>query len=460
MSSRERGSLRTLIERMSVTPAGGPHTCLHGPSDARDLFGLRDEILVAMRRYMGPGDPLLVAARDKVRVAGALLASLGGGNELVFPHADSPAVLQELRHEHRVRFILGGDPASRPAGLVELPLEGPAAGGKDAPRRGRAAHERIARLFTGGSTGCPRIWDKTARNLVGEAAFLAERFEIGPGDVILASVTPQHIYGLLFTVLLPLVSGASVVEETPRFQGEMERAAKEYGPTVFAGAPPHYRALRGRILPGHRLRLAVSSGGFLPEEDSLRFTSGTGVSVTEIYGSTETGGVASRRRAQGEVFWTPFPCVEWRVRGGRLCVRSPFLSPGLPQDPEGFFVTGDHACEQEDGRFDLLGRVDGVVKVAGKRVDLAAVEARIKSLPFVRDAYVLALSSRTMRETEIACLVVAEDGEAPREDLRELLGSTLEPYGVPRRVRWVAEIPLTPAGKRDRGQAERFLSET
>jgi acyl-coenzyme A synthetase/AMP-(fatty) acid ligase len=140
-------------------------------------------------------------------------------------------------------------------------------------------------------------------------------------------------------------------------------------------------------------------------------------------------------------------------------VDSPFLSPGLPRDEEGFFVTGDRACKEAEGRFDLLGRVDGIVKVGGKRVALEGVEARIKALPFIRDAYVLSLSSRSMREAEIVCLVVPEREGCP-EDLREFLGSILEPSELPRRVLRVQQIPLTPAGKRDRERAERLLSGT
>ncbi len=456
MSSGENSSLQTLIERLVSKPAGASRTYVLGASGVRDLYSLREPILAAMYRCLRPDEPLLVATRDKVRIAGAVLASLAGGNELLLPHVDSPAVLEELRDSHRVRYVLTEGPGPLPEGMMELPVEERAAGG-DLSGPVRDAGERIARLFTGGSTGCPRIWDKTAHNLLGEADFLAKRFKIGSRDVILAAVTPQHIYGLLFTVLLPLVSGASVVEETPRFQGEMERAMKEYRATVFAGAPPHYRALRGRDLPGHCLRLAVSSGGLLPSEDSLWFSSGTGICVTEVYGSTETGGVAARGRADGEDFWTPFPCVRWTIRNGRLCVESPFLSPGLPRDGDGFFVTGDRAREETDGRFELLGRADGIVKVAGKRVSLDGVEARIKALPFIREAYVLALSSQTMREAEIVCLVVPEEEGCP-DDLREFLVPILEPCDLPRRVRWIPEIPLTLTGKRDREKAEKLFT--
>ncbi len=445
------------MEKVARDPPDLPRTYLLGKNGARDLFRLQGPLLEAMRRNLQTDEPLLVVTRDKMQIAGAVLAALTGGNELIIPHAPSSWILEDLRDHHRVRFALTDDPSLLPAGVTELPREGNQ-GSKEDPLPVRGLEERILRLYTGGSTGRPRMWDKTVGSMLGEAVFQAERFQIGPRDVILAAVTPQHIYGLLFTILQPLVSGASVVQEIPRFQAEMETALKEYRATIFAGAPAHYRALRGRDVPGHCLRQAVSSGGMLPAEDSLTFASCTGVGVTEIYGSTETGGVAYRGRVHGDEHWTPFSCVRCRIRNGRLSVRSPFLSPGLKLDKDGFFLTGDRACEERGGRFSLLGRADGIVKVAGKRVSLDEVEVRIKALDIVRDAYVLALKSDTMREREIVCLVVPEGAVCREEDFREALRSVLEPVALPRRVRWVREIPYTAAGKKDREEAEKLFA--
>ncbi len=453
-------SLQALLERLVSPPAaeaGRPFVV--GETCAGDLCKLQQVILTAMKKNLEEEEPLLVAVEDRSLIAAAVLATLSGGNELILPHARSTAVLQDLRDNHRVRFVLAEDADSLPEGLEVFPFEESTVPEAPVEFRVRDEGENTVRLFTGGSTGQARMWRKTATNLVGEAAFLARKFGIGPQDVIVAAVAPQHIYGLLFSVLLPLVSGASVAPETPRFQGEIEAALLERRATVLAAAPAHYRAMRGKGIPGHCLKLAVSSGGFLPEEDSLGFSTVTGVCVTEVYGSTETGGVATRERAQGEQTWTPFACIRWRTRGERLCVKSPFLSPGLPQDVEGFFVTGDRVRPEPGGTFTLLGRIDGIVKVAGKRVALDGVEARVKAMPSVRDAYVLALSADTMREAEIVCLAVPEREVPDEEDFRESLRLLLEPSALPRRVRWVEEIPLTPAGKRDRERVRKFFSD-
>jgi acyl-coenzyme A synthetase/AMP-(fatty) acid ligase len=322
----------------------------------------------------------------------------------------------------------------------------------------RDVDEAFAWLFTGGSTGEPRMWQKTPRNLIGEAAHLASEFDIDSHDIILAAVGPQHIYGLLFSVLLPLVTGASVVEAMPRFHGEIEEAVITHGVTVFVGAPAHYRAQRGKKIPGRSWRLAFSSGGFLPEEDSLWFSAETGVGVTEVYGSTETGGIACRCRAQGESSWTPFDCVQWKINTEQLCIQSPFLSPDLKRDTDGYFTTADRVAPGKGKTFVLRGRSDKVVKVAGTRVELDEVEARIRTLSFVRDTYVFAFSSQTIRSTEIVCLVVPE-GDACDRAFRESLQSVLEPSAIPRRVRWVKEIPLTSGGKPDRRAAERHFAD-
>jgi acyl-coenzyme A synthetase/AMP-(fatty) acid ligase len=300
------------------------------------------------------------------------------------------------------------------------------------------------------------VWAKSRDNLFGEARLLAQRFGIGPSDTILAAVPPYHIYGMLFSVLLPLVSGARVIAETPFLPREIEGLAEQHGASVLVAAPAHYRALAagGVGIPG--LRMAFSSGGFLDEGDGLRFGELSHTRVVEVYGSTETGGIASRCRQDGEADWEPFPVIEWGVDGERLCVRSPFLSPGLELRKDGMFITGDRVERVPGGRFRLLGRADGVVKVGGKRVDLEDVRRRLLALHGVRDALVLGLPLPGGRETEVVALVVG-DGDEPA--WRHAASGVLEPAQRPRRFVKVESLPLTAAGKPDMEAARRLAAD-
>jgi acyl-coenzyme A synthetase/AMP-(fatty) acid ligase len=126
----------------------------------------------------------------------------------------------------------------------------------------------------------------------------------------------------------------------------------------------------------------------------------------------------------------------------------------MEQDKEGFSLTGDEVRKEKGNRFILLGRADGVVKVAGKRVDLLDVQNKIKRLSTVSDAFVLALPTEKGRESVVAAVVACD---LTQTHLKKLLMDILEPYAVPRRVKIVSSIARTSTGKIDRRGIEKFF---
>lgn len=428
---------------------------LKGPTYG-EIYGLASRISTECSRYGLRRNPLCLATPDKALLMAGILSSLAGGSPLVLPASLSEAVVAEACRMSGAAAVLCDRPIAAPKGVRSLILRKNGTQGRARVLR-RNIDEPFLWLYTGGSTGAPKLWPKTAANLVGEAVFLGSLFRLRRADIVLATVPPLHIYGLLFSVLLPFVSGARVIGDVPYFPREIIRKIGRTACTVFVGSPMHYRALSASSFPTTRLRHAFSSGGFLEEPHSLHFTKATGIGVTEVYGSTETGGIAVRCRAAGESAWRPFSCVRWAMAGERLSVSSPFLSPSLSTDRKGYYTTGDRAADAGDGTFVLYGRADGIVKIAGKRVDLAAIEQRIKSLPSIRDAWVLSLPTGSGRENEIAALLVTKAG-IPR--LRKTFARALEPTHVPRRIARVPSLPVTPAGKRDHQAALALLTAT
>ena len=414
------------------------------------------------RAVAGARGPVCLLAEDRNVVAATVLASLAGGPEIVLPHALSARALVDLA-EHLQFDTVIADSARR--GLSEradvnviCPRLAPGAT-QSLPAPIRDPHAPFLSLFTGGSTGRPQKWSKTPANLLGEARYLTEHFEIDPNDRIVTTVPPIHIYGLLFTVLVPLAAGASVHNESLFCPQEIVSALNPSGPTVLVSTPAHYKAL-GKVLRAdsslsHRLRLALSSGAPLDPDDAEAFSRPTGLGVTEIYGSTETGGVATRCRAQGDASWRALNTARWEIVDGHLAVDSPFLSPELPRDAASWFKTADRARAVPSGRFELLGRSDGIVKVGAKRVDLAEVEQKLISIAGVSQAFVFSREIGLGRGLEIAALYVGDRVEA---DVRRELIDRLEPAAMPRGLRRVQEIPLTATGKRSWVAAERLLS--
>ena len=185
----------------------------------------------------------------------------------------------------------------------------------------------IVRLFTGGSTGKPQVWPKTVGNLFGEAYFMMEKFNFSPEDCFVTTTVPYHIYGLLFAVLVPLVASARVAGGPSIYPQDITAAIARHKTTVFAGVPSHYRVLRDVTFQADHLRLAISSAGRLEPEDGTAFFRKTGVGVTEVYGSTETGGAATRNRAIDETTLMPLASVSHSHRRRTLMGSLPLPLP-------------------------------------------------------------------------------------------------------------------------------------
>jgi acyl-CoA synthetase (AMP-forming)/AMP-acid ligase II len=451
--SRSETELKERIARMLGGPVQGKKAFVISQVNFADLYAMAAHL----RRYFQEcvAEPLVcLCTEDKAVVAAAMLASLAGGPALVMPHSFAPQVLAEVRELTGFRHAVVDGPRSVPDGVRTIaPRSGEAVWPPADELSPKGVETEWVRLFTGGSTGAPKMWTKTVRNLLAETIAIIEHYAVTDADRLVATVSPCHIYGLLYAILTPLLADAAVAAPTPSFPVEIEEVVNQSRATVLISVPAHYRALNGHPFAPRGLRLAFSSAGMLAAEDAGAFSGQTGVGIAEIYGSTETGGIAARVRANGETDFKPYDTVDVRIEGERFKVRSDYLSPGLADPGDGYFTMGDRVVPTEGGRFALLGRVDGVVKVGGQRVDLEAVCQTIKAYPGVRDALVLSLPVGRGRENQIVAVV---EGNLDAAALNRSLLDDLEPYARPRSIKVVAKMPLTAAGKYDRHAIEKL----
>jgi len=166
--------------------------------------------------------------------------------------------------------------------------------------------------------------------------------------------------------------------------------------------------------------------------------------VHDFYGSTELGGVAYRTWPHA---YRPMPGVAWRIDAPRdeLFVTSPWGSSGQ----DAWVATGDAAEPEDDGGFRLLGRLDHVVKVGGKRFSTVEVEQALRAMPAVLDAAVFTYVR--FGETAIAAAVVGEPGAAGEAGVRAFLSERLAPYKLPRTILF---LPALPRGSHDKVDAQ------
>lgn len=437
-----------------------------GPRRAGEL--LRDARAVAARLpAAAPGSEVLVVCGDRYHVAAAVLGAWLKGHAVALPPNAQPEAVRSLAARPGVAALLHDADAAADAHDVRAWLGGQ--GDRDMSQEtwsealdpGRAA----ATVYTSGSTGEHQPCPKTFGQLLGEARALAATFELGPGDVVLATVPPHHLYGLLFSVLAPLAAGAAFCRETPLHAETVAAAARRSGATALVSVPAHLRGMtvlaRGDLPP---LRRVFSSGAPLPRATALALAEGLGLAVTEVYGSSETGGIGWRVHGQvagdmsEEPAWTPLPGVAVAAAAdGRLLLTSPFA----PQDAPRPYRCEDRVELRAGGGFALRGRADGVVKIAGKRVALAEVEGRLLALAAIADAAVVATESAGARGQELVVAIVARD--QAREpaglvaEVRRGLSQWFDPVVVPRRIKVVPALPREANGKLTRRRLAALL---
>jgi acyl-CoA synthetase (AMP-forming)/AMP-acid ligase II len=168
---------------------------------------------------------------------------------------------------------------------------------------------RLVCVYTSGSTGSHVACPKTAAQLLGEAALLVRLWDLGPGTRVLATVPPHHLYGLLFGVLVPFMGGGSFVRTTPLHAETIAAQARARQANVLVSVPAHLHAV-ATLLPGGLVAVAriFSSGAPLDAATASAVTALAGIPVTEVLGSSETGGIAWRESG-GDGTWAPFPDV-------------------------------------------------------------------------------------------------------------------------------------------------------
>ncbi|WP_417695719.1 AMP-binding protein [Pseudomonas sp.] len=314
-------------------------------------------------------------------------------------------------------------------------------------------------LCTSGSSGEPKRIEKTLRQLSNEVQALEQLWgaDLGPACVI-GSVATQHIYGLLFRVLWPLCAGRTFVRRQLAFPEDLQRASRQYPAFAWVASPALLKRM-GDNLDWPALscvRRVFSSGGALPTEAAQSLHQRLGQWPTEIFGSSETGGIAWR---QGAGLWQPFADVKLsQDSDGALLIASPYLPAGHVEH------TADAARIAGDGRFELLGRLDRIVKLEEKRISLPMLEQALMAHDWVSEARLGVVQEN--RASLGALLVLSESGlhalrnlgrRAVTEALRRHLSEHCETLALPRRWRWLRQLPLNAQGKLPQAEVEALL---
>lgn len=319
------------------------------------------------------------------------------------------------------------------------------------------ATQVVACLFTSGSTGAPVPHRKTWGTMVDCARAAAERLGLldGRAYTLVGTVPAQHMYGFESTVLLALAGGLAFSNRLPFYPVDVRHALDAVPqPRVLVTSPIHLRALlaSGRALP--RAACVLSATAPLAQALARDAEAALGAPLVEIYGSTETGQIATRRTAQ-DAAWAPMPGIRLEARAGAdddsgptVWVSGAHVAPPVPM--------GDALALLDDGRFLLQGRKADLINIAGKRTSLACLNHQLNAIPGVVDGVFFmpddassaahtAGTASAEPVTRLVALVVAPTLSAA--GLQRALRERIDPAFMPRPLVFVDALPRNETGK-------------
>jgi acyl-coenzyme A synthetase/AMP-(fatty) acid ligase len=297
-------------------------------------------------------------------------------------------------------------------------------------------------LFTSGSTGKSKIIVKSIANLFDEVITLRDQFD-WPNGPITGSVPPTHLYGLTFTVLLPWILHTPWIDDIPLFPSDITRILKNSASQTLISVPTQYKALLQDHADLSQIT-CISAAAPLPAELATKWKQRFGSEILEIYGSTETGVIGYRKQVSVSA-WKAFPNVRLEAEAGILKVCSPFVSHTWKNG----YLTADKVILENATTFQLLGRADSIVKIAGKRISLTKIENGLLSCPGVVEAAVIAVPEKGyVRDNAIwAAVIGKQEHPLSARQLQADLRGKLESIEIPRRIVIVDKLPHTANGK-------------
>ncbi|MEZ8689894.1 AMP-binding protein [Vibrio splendidus] len=313
-------------------------------------------------------------------------------------------------------------------------------------------------LFTSGSSGTPKAIDKTLEHLDIEIAQLDKNWgDLLKSNRVHSTVSHQHIYGLLFRILWPLCSGVPFARHNLEYPEQILSHANKQ--SVLISSPALLKRLKHETQSA-QLTGVFSSGGPLPTESAHQALNLLGHLPIEVFGSTETGGIAFRQQESAQTPWQLFDCIEASLNSEN-CIK--LLSPYI--DKNNWYQTADECEMVSSNQFILKGRTDRVIKIEEKRVSLVEVEKRLEQLPWISECVVIPFEEPE-RLILASVLVLSDQGQAKLATmskgkfwlmLRSELRKWLEPIAIPRKYRVVDEIPLNSQGKRLTSHIEQLV---
>lgn len=356
----------------------------------------------------------------------------------LFPPGRTSKVLEQMCEEYTDVYCIV-DRDESPAGIESFRYERNADSG-DVHKMPSIPDCAIAALvFTSGTTGRPQSHTKTWGSLVSVARRTASRFMLRSEQsaAIVATVPPQHMYGLETSIMLPLQSRGMMHSGRPFFPQDVRHALETMtAPRILITTPVHIRACLAENVSFPSLEFILSATAPLSVPLASQAEASFATQVLEIYGCTEAGTIATRRTVEGET-WHTLDGVTLRGDGGQGAVHGDHLAAPVPLN--------DIVRASNERCFALLDRKSDLINIAGKRMSLGDLNRKLNEIKGVKDGVFVMPAEEDGPVTRLMAFVVAPSRS--RDDIMVELRSRIDPVFLPRPLCLVESLPRNETGK-------------
>lgn len=337
--------------------------------------------------------------------------------------------------------------------------------------------------YTGGTTGVSKGAELSHRNILFNIAQNSTVFISHFGDryatedeYVFCALPLYHIYG--FTICLfsyGLSRGfANVLIPNPRDLDALLDQYQKHPPTVFPGVNTMFNALghhpRFRELDHSRLKTTTGGGSSILKSTAELWHEITGCQIYEGYGLSETSPTATfnpplSRRFSGTI-GLPLAGTEILIlndeakpvefqQAGEIAIRGPQVMKGYWQQPEataqaftkeGFFLTGDIGCMDEQGYITILDRKKDMILVSGFNVYPNELEGVLSKHPKILECAVIGIEDEKSGQVPKA-FIVKQDANLTQDEVMAFLKQQLTSYKMPKYIEFVSELPKSAVGK-------------
>lgn len=285
---------------------------------------------------------------------------------------------------------------------------------------------------TSGSTGVAKVCVHSIETLNSEAAYWTSLF--GDRDLLVGVVPRHHIYGFIFTVLLPRMLEAKFIDGHGRTPSTL--AHELTNQSVLIAYPDYWKIIRQAQVEFPASLIGITSTAPCPDSLAESLTPKPLESLYQIYGSSETGGIGWR--TQASTAYTLLP--HWQQYAADTLRR---------QQDETTYILQDKLDWTDLQHFFVKGRRDHAVQVGGINVYPNRVAQVLKNVPGVADVAVRPMNQD--EGTRLKAFIVPTNMEDDIDELRSTLSIHIEKelstVERPRSLTFGTQLPRNELGK-------------